>query len=332
MVVGRHLADPLANADVARVAYLMQETTAMPCVRYALLDGVRHGVTEQIASLVREGFHHVIVVPWMICDSELSQFLDAEIAHAARLHNVCVTLAAPSLTHPALINLLVSNQYAALSLNDIQFPVGTNDELKAAGEATPSIGSLRDEITPEDEIELQELERRINALLPFEYQGRYESVSPQSMGTAALKTDCEGRVAWDQIWTSFCDLALAGGPPHRGTLLEAVTASDALAEPEKYQAVVAEIERAIRMVTSLPVVTSKTPGWVGVRCQSEEMAVWLMRAIIVENIMVRREGGVLYLPAGPHFTLKREIKNVVTAIAKTVHYWTAHLVARGHAV
>ena len=56
-----------------------------------------------------------------------------------------------------------------------------------------------------------------------------------------------------------------------------------------------------------------------------------MRAIIVENIMVRREGGVLYLPAGPHFTLKREIKNVVTAIAKTVHYWTAHLVARGHA-
>ena len=242
LVVGRHCADPLANADVARLAYLMQETAAMPCVRYAFLNGVRHGFTEVIASVVREGFHNVIVVPWLICDSELSQCLDAKVAHAARLHNVCVTLAAPSLSHAALINLLVSNQYAALSINEFQVPVGTNDELKASGDDTPSIGSLRVEITPEEEFELQEMERRINALLPSEYQGRYESVSPQSMGTAALKFDSEGRVAWDQIWTSFCDLALAGGPPHRGTLLEAVTAADALAEPEKYQAVVAEIE------------------------------------------------------------------------------------------
>jgi sirohydrochlorin cobaltochelatase len=44
--------------------------------------------------------------------------------------------------------------------------------------------------------------------------------------------------------------------------------------------------------------------------------------------MVRREADVLYLPAGPNFTLKREIKNVITAVAKTVHYWRAHLLAR----
>ena len=74
--------------------------------------------------------------------------------------------------------------------------------------------------------------------------------------------------------------------------------------------------------------TSQVPGWVGVRCESEEMPIWLMRAIIVENIMVRREGDVLYLPAGPRFTLKREIKNIITAIAKTVHYLSAHLPAR----
>ena len=40
--------------------------------------------------------------------------------------------------------------------------------------------------------------------------------------------------------------------------------------------------------------------------------------------MVRREGAILYLPAGCRFTLDGEIKNVVTAVAKTYHYWTEH--------
>ena len=66
------------------------------------------------------------------------------------------------------------------------------------------------------------------------------------------------------------------------------------------------------------------PGWVGVVCASEEMAIWLMRAIVVENVLARREGAVLYLPAGPRFALEEEIKNVVTAMAKTHHYWIQH--------
>ena len=57
-----------------------------------------------------------------------------------------------------------------------------------------------------------------------------------------------------------------------------------------------------------------------------------MRAIIVENVMVRRQGYILFLPAGPQFTLQREIKNVVTVIAKTVHYWSAHLTASNTAI
>ncbi len=198
-------------------------------------------------------------------------------------------------------------------------PVPTDDHAGA------STGLHEARINAVEAFELRELSRRINVLLPPEYQDRYEDVTPRSMGSATLKLDDAGKVAWDEIWTSFCDLALAGGPPHRGTLLEAVTAAEANAEPEQYQAVVAELERGIRLVTALPVVVSRTPGWVGVRCESDEMAIWMMRAIIVENIMVRREGDVLYLPAGPRFTLQREIKNVITAIAKTVHYWTAHL-------
>jgi sirohydrochlorin cobaltochelatase len=83
------------------------------------------------------------------------------------------------------------------------------------------------------------------------------------------------------------------------------------------------------MVTGLPVVLDGPTGWIGLRCEDEAMAIWLMRAIVVENIMVRREGAVLYLPVGCRFTLEGEIKNVVTVVAKTYHYWKEHQATRG---
>ena len=54
------------------------------------------------------------------------------------------------------------------------------------------------------------------------------------------------------------------------------------------------------------------------------MAVWLLRAIVVENVSVRREGATLFLPAGPGYRVEKEIKNVITAVAKTHHYWAEH--------
>lgn len=87
---------------------------------------------------------------------------------------------------------------------------------------------------------------------------------------------------------------------------------------------VAEIERGIKLVTGLPLVPSAVAGWVGVRCDDEAMAIWMLRAIVVENVFARREGEVLYLPAGPDFRLEKEIKNVVTVVAKTHHYWSSH--------
>ena len=175
--------------------------------------------------------------------------------------------------------------------------------------------------------DLSALDAKINALLPPRYQNCYDVVSPVSMGSAPLVYGPDGKVAWDQIWTSFCDLALAGGPPHRGTLLEPVSAEEALAAPLMYQAVVAEIGRGIWAVTGLPVLPHVAPGWVGVRCLSEGMASWLVRAIVVENISARREQDFLHVPAGPHFQIGKEIKNVVTAVAKTYHYWTCHMPA-----
>ncbi|MCU0719499.1 MAG: hypothetical protein MUC83_07330 [Pirellula sp.] len=169
-----------------------------------------------------------------------------------------------------------------------------------------------------------ELLFRMEELLPSEYRGKADGVSSNSMGSARIEVGADGKVPWDKIWTSFCDLALAGGPPHRGKLLEAVTSEECASDPDRYESVVAEIERGIQMVTGLKTVRSDSLGWVGVECDDQQMAAWLMRAIIVENVMVRRQAHVLYLPAGPEFQLTKEIKNVITSVAKTVHYWRDH--------
>ncbi len=104
-----------------------------------------------------------------------------------------------------------------------------------------------------------------------------------------------------------------------------VTPDEVKAAQEAYERVVAEIERGFQMVTGLPTVHSESLGWVGLQCEDEEMALWLLRAIVVENVSVRRERSVLFLPAGPAFRLEKEIKNVITVVAKTYHYWTEHL-------
>lgn len=160
-------------------------------------------------------------------------------------------------------------------------------------------------------------------ILPPRYRDG-KAVSAAPMGSAPMRYTDDGQVAWDQMWTSYCDLALAGGPPHRDSLLEPVTPDEVKANQDAYERVVAEIERGFRLVTGLPTMRSEKPGWVGLKCEDEEMALWLLRAIVVENVCVRREGTVLFLPAGPAFRMEKEIKNVITVVAKTHHYWTEH--------
>ncbi len=174
-------------------------------------------------------------------------------------------------------------------------------------------------------VTFEALEARIKTVLPAEYQDSYENVQPVSMGSAGLKFRADGKVAWDEIWGSFCDLAMAGGPPHKGMLLEPAGQSEINAAPERYREVVEEICRGIRLVTELPAEPASTPGWIRVDCQSYGMAGWLARAIVMENVSARCDGEFLELPAGPGYRLEKEIKNVVTSIAKTCHYWSDHM-------
>lgn len=180
-------------------------------------------------------------------------------------------------------------------------------------------------MTPEDREALDDLEFSIRAILPETYQDTYDEVQPVSMGSAGLKFDADGNVAWNEIWGSFCDLAMAGGPPHKGVLLEPGGAADVSADHERYAVVTNEICRGIHLVTGLEAQASSAPGWIQVNCTSAGMAGWLARAIVMENVSARARGTVLELPAGPAFRLAKEIKNVVTAVAKAAHYWTEHV-------
>ena len=180
-------------------------------------------------------------------------------------------------------------------------------------------------LSDDDRQAFETAQARLRAILPEDYQDTYDDIQPVSMGSAGLKFAADGQVAWNEMWATFCDLAMAGGPPHKGALLEAAPRAAVEAAPERYDEVVEEICRGVTMVTDLGAYPAPIPGWIHVDCFSEGMAGWLLRAIVMENVSARTEGLTLALPAGPDYRLEKEIKNVVTVIAKTCHYWTGHM-------
>jgi sirohydrochlorin cobaltochelatase len=179
-------------------------------------------------------------------------------------------------------------------------------------------------ISDVDREALDRLDSRIRMLLPELYQDSYETLQPVPMRAAGLKYAADGRVAWDEMWGSFCDLAMAGGPPHKGTLLGPGLEADIDAAFERYDEAAEEICRGIRLVTGLRAYVSPNPGWVRVACPGDAMADWLLRAITTENVAARRQGSMLDLPAAPQFRIDKEVKNVITVTAKTCHYWVGH--------
>jgi sirohydrochlorin cobaltochelatase len=144
------------------------------------------------------------------------------------------------------------------------------------------------------------------------------------MAAAPIKYQPDGSVDWGGMWDSFCVLARDGGPPHRGVMLQAQESADTASA--SYRFAVEEICRGIGAVSGL-FARPAGPGWIAVECRSAGMARWLSDSIQAENVVARAEQAQLLLPAGDHFTLKGEIKNVITAVAKTTHYWGEHVPA-----
>ena len=149
-------------------------------------------------------------------------------------------MARPLDVHPALVWALVRRHLEALA---------------AAGLLSPDAGGTAPWVNPGLLRVLQrahrhgpgmEWEASMAAILPPRYRDPGRVVSSAPMGAAPFLREAEGRVAWDLMWQGFCELALAGGPPHRSTLLEAVAPDKALANPERYAEVRAELVRGLR--------------------------------------------------------------------------------------
>ena len=149
-----------------------------------------------------------------------------------------------------------------------------------------------------------------------------DKAAPMPAGPIVYRED--GAIDWGNMWDSFCVLAQEGGPPHRGDMLLAPANPDTTSD--NYYFAVDEIARGVWEVARLTAVPA-TPGWLQILCRSESQARWLAEAIVEENVQARYEGELLFVPVGDDFRLKQEIKNVITAVAKTTHYWQEHLAA-----
>ena len=155
------------------------------------------------------------------------------------------------------------------------------------------------------------------------------AVSAAPMSAAEFIWREDGRPDWAAMWTGFCELALYGGPPHRGeeSTLRAPESTPPLTEGDAEM--LAEIRRGIWETTGLYAeIDPDEPGWIAVTCHSRKMAAWLCASIILETVEARFDEERLFLPASPDFNLKNEVKSVITVLAKTVHYWQAHIEAQ----
>jgi sirohydrochlorin cobaltochelatase len=145
---------------------------------------------------------------------------------------------------------------------------------------------------------------------------------PMSAAPFVLRED--GRPDWGTMWESFCELALYGGPPHRGpdNPLRAPDGPSGVVVSER--SILDEMRRGIWETTGL-YAESAGEGWLAVTCESRRMAAWLCATIILENVEARIEEDRLLVPAGPGYRLEDEVKSIITVVAKTHHYWQAHI-------
>jgi sirohydrochlorin cobaltochelatase len=143
----------------------------------------------------------------------------------------------------------------------------------------------------------------------------------QSMSSAPFVWLPDGRPDWGSMWTSFCELALFGGPPQRGpgSALRASTSGDGCDA-----AMLTEMRRGIWETTGLYAESSE-PGRLVVSCDSPAMAQWMATAIALENVEARADEDRILLPAGPGYRIDDEVKSIITVVAKTHHYWQAHV-------
>jgi hypothetical protein len=66
--------------------------------------------------------------------------------------------------------------------------------------------------------------------------------------------------------------------------------------PRAQQRAIAELLASLDRVS--PLVTPAT-GWQGVECPDAPAAIWMMRALVAQNVLARREAQTLFVPLNP---------------------------------
>ncbi|GAC1401428.1 MAG: sirohydrochlorin chelatase [Ktedonobacteraceae bacterium] len=320
LLVQRGSSDPEANAEVFRVARLLWEGRNFATVEVAFSGITKPTLQEGLLRCFAPGVTRVLVLPYFLYTGILVKRIAQIVKETAVAHPEYEFCVAEHMGQDTRLDELAvrmieqtKNGKASMTCDLCQYrtPLFGRESFVGMPQVSDHSHGLRG--TTQDE---RTIPRGSFPLAP--------ATSAKPMSSTPLIYTEEGQVAWDQMWQDFCDLALAGGPPHRGVFLEPVTPTEVESNRNAYERVVAEIERGLQLVTGLPTTRCSTPGWIGLECPDEKMALWLLQAIVAENVSVRREGAVLFLPAGPTYRVEKEIKNVVTVVAKTHHYWVEH--------
>ncbi len=321
LLVQRGSSDPDANAEVYRVARLLWEGRNFASVEVAFSGVTRPTVQEGLLRCFTPGVTRILVLPYFLYTGILVKRIAQIVAETALAHpeyefHVGRHMGQDTRLEELAVRLIEQTRSGKVSMScdlcQYRTPLFGRESFVGMPQHSDHNHGLRG--TTKDE---QRSHKRNSIPLT-------SAKSDAPMSSAPLMYTEEGQVAWDQMWQGFCDLALEGGPPHRGTLLEPVSSAEVEKNRDAYERVVAEIERGLRLVTGLPTIRCTAPGWVGLVCSNKEMALWLVQAISAENVSVRREETVLFVPAGPTYHREKEIKNVITAVAKTHHYWMEH--------
>ncbi len=66
-------------------------------------------------------------------------------------------------------------------------------------------------------------------------------------------------------------------------------------EADKHQMLRDKIAGSIRQLTGLRSSDRQCIGWLGLECPDIQSAIWMMRALVVSNVLSRREGTILFV-------------------------------------
>lgn len=319
------------NSDLAKQARLLADMDQFAWVDVAFIAHAKPEVGELIANYQTLGAEQIVIVPWLLFSGAIFDDLTHQVNLVGKEVQVDLRLTNPLTDQDAIIGLLSARQEAALEDRSL-LPVSWRQLQWQIASEMDAEHKRRPGTAPADEVAFQKILRQIDNMLPPRYQGKVDPVLKKTIARPEIIVSKSGSVQWKKMFglddNQIGELALAGGLSTSNELLEAVNPEDCTNQWERYGAVLQQIGAGIQSVTGLKIVESHTHGWIGVQCDSEEMAIWLVRAIIVENVMVRREGDVLFLPAGPHFSLNDEILVVVSVVVKTWRFWIEHITAK----